>query len=232
MPYILSPLITQKLPSQWGEDKVYSTKELYKIDGKLPPVNYSKHTLAPHSLPHAEGSLHTIKEGKSIDKYIKESPDYFFGKVTVVKLSGNGYKKSDNVYHWEVSKDELDRELNGVIPDKLILSTENYPLTSEGFHDPNYILTLSIEAAKYLCTSKSFHMYGTSWKSTDYQPGGFERPIHNQIFTQAVILENLALHHVPSGEYFISAFPLYLEGASESPLTPVLFTKDEISNLF
>jgi hypothetical protein len=42
--------------------------------------------------------------------------------------------------------------------------------------------TLSQEAADYLISLDGFHLYGISWKSSDFNPGRPERPIHNTLF--------------------------------------------------
>jgi kynurenine formamidase len=72
-------------------------------------------------------------------------------------------------------------------------------------------------------------LYGTTWKSSDYAPGSMLRPIHNEIFRKAGIVECLNLKDVPGGDYFLVCFPLNIKGASESPVTAVLFEKNEIS---
>jgi len=228
MPYILSPLISEKNTEMWQEGQPYSRKPIYKIeDGKLPPVNYEEHTLKSHSLTHAEAPKHTQKDGKSVDQFF--AGNYFHGRCTVVLLEGDGYKKVDgNNYHWEVSLAELKKALNDSVPNKLLLSTDVYHLDASGYHDPNYVLTLSLEAAEWLVSNSKFNLYGTSWKSSDYSPGSVQRPIHNTLFTRAIILENLDLSNVPEGEYFLVAYPIRIEGASESPVTPVLFRFDEL----
>ena len=233
MPYILSPLIKENMTPLWFEGSPYEKENIYKIaDNKMPPINYDKHILKPHSLTHAESEKHICLNGKSIDQYF--SSDSFFGKCHVIKLRGNNYKKIDsNIYHWEITENELLEEIKNIPHlSKIIISTEFYPKNIDGFHDPNYVLTLSSSAANYLASLPDFNLYGTSWKSSDYMPGKKERPIHKTLFTKAIILECLDLENVPAGEYFLSAFPLRLENASESPLTPVLFTKHEISNIF
>ena len=75
---------------------------------------------------------------------------------------------------------------------------------------------------------ENLNLYGTSWKNSDFKPGSFDRPIHNTLFKSAVMLECLDLENVPAGNYFMTAYPIRIEGASESPVTPVLFTHDEI----
>jgi kynurenine formamidase len=151
----------------------------------------------------------------------------------VIKLQGNKYEsKGNGIYHWIISRQEIEDKVSiqKTIPNKILISTDFYPLNNDGYHDPNYVLTLSQEAADYLISLKEFHLYGTSWKSSDYNSGRTERPIHNTLFKKAGILENLDLKNVPEGIYFIAAFPLPLEEASESPVVPVLFTKEELAN--
>lgn len=236
MPYVLSPKIRLGSQGMWFEGEAYRKESLYSISsGKAPPVNYDLHSLKPHSLTHAEGALHTIDGGKSIDQYYSNL-NYMFGNCVCVKLRGNGYKLVDpekGLYLWEVSKHELTENLERVlcgreVPPKVILSSEFYPTNADGYHDPNYILILSKEAAEFLVSKTTFNMYGTSWKSSDYQPSSPERPIHKILFQNAIIFELLDLKSVPEGEYFFVGFPLRLEGSSESPVTPVLFEKNEL----
>lgn len=233
MPYILSPKITTRSSAMWGEQSAYEKKKLYSIDsGKLPPVNYDEHILRPHSLTHFETPAHTLIDGKRLD-YFYQHPEYFYGKTVVLKLRGNKYEsKGNGIFHWVISVDEIKQRLQalsiGIAPAKILITTEFYPLNDDGYHDPDYVLTLSQEAADFLISLSGFHLYGTSWKSSDYNPGKSDRPIHNTLFKKAGILENLDLKNVPEGIYFMTAFPLPLEDASESPVVPVLFTKDEL----
>ena len=134
---------------------------------------------------------------------------------------------------WEVSLTELKKgilEASGgeIIPDRIIVTVNDLPETATGLHCPDHVLILSQEAADYLTSNDNFCLYGTSWKSSDFRPGTKERPIHNTIFRKAVIMECLDLKNVPAGTYFMNAFPIPLQGASESPVCPVLFTKEEI----
>lgn len=234
MPYVLSPLIGQGSPGMWQEGPAYEKKTIYSIqEGKMPPVNYDEHTIRSHSLTHLETPAHTLKEGKTLDVFYKESLNYFYGKTLVIKLSGNNYKPLGNgIFHWIITVEEIKERLNklGVVnfPDKLLISTNIYPENSQGYHDPNYILTLSQGAADFLVSHKNFNLYGTSWKSSDYNPGKVERPIHNTLFMQSLILENLCLNLAPEGMYFMAAFPLPFWGASESPVVPVLFEQKEL----
>lgn len=230
MPYILSPLIKENMQGMWGEGSAYENENIYKIKaGQLPPVNYDKHILKSHSLTHIEGSKHIENQGESVDKYF--SGNYFYGDCTVLKLKGNKYKKlGEGVFHWEVSLEELKNAIGNKKINKLLITTEITYLNRDGFHDPNYVLTLSIEAAEYLIDNHPINLFGTSWKSSDYNPGSLDRPVHKKIFEKAVILECLDLEKVPQGNYFLMAYPLRIENSSESPVTPVLFNYDELKN--
>lgn len=233
MPYILSPIIKQGSSAMWMEGAAYEKKMIYSIaNGKLPHVNYDEHVLRPHSLTHFETPAHTINDGKRLDSFYRD-PNYFFGSTLVIKLQGNKYEsKGNGIYHWVISREEIETKINAqkTIQNKILISTDFYPLNNDGYHDPNYVLTLSQEAADYLISLDGFHLYGTSWKSSDFNPGKSERPIHNTLFKKAGILENLNLKNVPEGIYFIAAFPLPLGDASESPVVPVLFTKEELAH--
>lgn len=232
MPYILTPLIRENSSGMWFEGAAYSKENIYKINpGQMPPVNYDKHILKPHSLTHIEAQKHVEAEGLVIEDYF--AGNYFFGKCTVVRLKGNNFKKvTDEIYHWEVTLQQLKDHLCNKQPNKLLITIDDYKINSFGYQDPNFVLTLSQEAADWLVSNPNFNLYGTSWKSSDYKPKSAERPIHKTLFKQAAILENLDLKDVPDGEYFLNCFPLRLANASESPVTPVLFTKEEILEIF
>lgn len=234
MPYILSPMITVDSPGMWLEGSAYEKRNIYSIEeGELPSVNYDEHILRPHSLTHLETPAHTQKTGKTLEEYYKNSTQHFFGKTLVIKLQGNKYEsKGNGIFHWIVTVKEIESCLKrlevSTSISKLLITTEFYPINKSGYHDPNYVLTLSQKAADFLISCEDFNLYGTSWKSSDFNPGKVERPIHDTLFKKALILENLHLKDVPEGEYFISAFPLPLKGASESPVVPVLFMKEEV----
>lgn len=239
MPYVLSSAINESLPELWNEGFAYKKKNLYQIEeGKIPPVNYDTHILNSHSLTHIESSLHTNKSGKTIGDVYKMSEDYFFGRAIVIRLKGNKYKPIESMsgmFIWKIEKEEIEQELDGIDCKrirKIIITTDFYPTSSSGYHDPNYVLILTEFAANFLVDELKINYYGTSWKSSDFSPGSLLRPIHNILFKSAIIAECLDLHKVPPGEYFLVSFPLPINDASESPVVPVLFEKNEISNIF
>lgn len=230
MLYQLAHPITEQIVGMWQEGKPYLRTSLYTIEAnKLPPVNYSEYHLKPHSITHAEAPLHVIKNGKDILSFF-QSPHFFLGECLVIRLPGNHYKKLDQgeVYLWEVTKDELQQEMNKVLngktfAGKILITSEFYPVDENNMHDPNYVLILSQEAADFLISFENFHLYGTSWKSSDYKPGSIDRPIHKTLFKKALIVELLNLKNVPEGIYQYTGVPLPLENASESPIVPILY---------
>jgi arylformamidase len=228
MPYILSPNIQIDSLGMWGEGHAYTKKSIYSVDS-TPPVNYDEHILRPHSLTHLETPAHTIKDGKRLEHFYNTDLSYFYGPTLVIRLKGDKYVKDGNIHHWIISRAELEEALKPyIVPTKVLITTDTYPVNKNGYHDPNYVLTLSLEAAQLLVDLPGFNLYGNSWKSSDFRPGSRERPIHNKIFEKGLILENLNLRIVPEGVYFMCAFPLPLVDASESPVVPVLFSKNEL----
>ena len=226
MIHIISPPITTDSAGEWFEGNAYEKENLYSINpGKMPPVNYDKHILKPHSLTHIETPLHVFEDGHSIDYYIQSSPEIFYGKVHVIKFKNENWNDLGNgIKQKIITKNELSQKIKNIENlERILISVEDIPLNQHGYHDPNYVVTLDIEAAKLLTSQPNFKLFGTSWKSTDYMPGSAERPIHKEFFKKALILEYFNLNQVTEGIYTINCFPLNLVGASESPVTAVLF---------
>lgn len=235
MPYILAPIVKKNMPGMWAEGSPYSTETIYDIcsnDMSLPPVHYEMHALKPHSICHFDAPGHIIQNGKTIDELIEQTPEIFYGSVTVLNLKKpnfNPHQNAPHIQHWEVTLEELKNGLAHLN----VSSIRKLFLTFEGakenfFNDPKHALTLSVDAATWLTSEFDFNLFGTIWRSTDFQPGTRERPIHRILFNKGGILECINLTHVPEGNYFLSAFPIPLEGATESPTCPILYTSSEL----
>jgi arylformamidase len=161
MPYVLSPIIKSEASGMWSEGPAYEKKCIYSIaSGKLPAVNYDEHIIRAHSLTHLETPAHTQVNGRRLESYYKENLNHFFGKTLVIKLAGNKYVPvGNNIFHWVISLEEIkERIANLTVPNKILITTEFYPVNNQGFHDPNYILTLSQEAADFLVSLPSFDL--------------------------------------------------------------------------
>jgi arylformamidase len=239
MPYILSPLIEETFEGLWNEGVPYQRNCIYRIEGeKLPPVNYDEHILKPHSLPHAEGSKHTQSEGHTIDYYFTKSPQCFYGECLLLKFKNPKFisiDTSNTIFHWEISESELKEKIYSIVGKdyrikKLAITIDDnfLPTNKMKLHDPNYVMTLSEDAANFLDSFREFNAILTSWKSSDFKPGKRERPIHDILFKKAVIFECLTFIGVPEGKYFFNGFPLPLKHSSESPCCPVFFDYNEI----
>ncbi|MFZ4714441.1 MAG: hypothetical protein ACOYL6_12035 [Bacteriovoracaceae bacterium] len=237
MIYVLSPIIYEKLNGLWFEGAPYKRETIYEIKKEgSPPVNYSQYTLKPHSLPHIESPLHVNDASASIDHYFKKQTfDFFHGKCLLLKLKNTKFKETETsgIFHWEITRDELKNHIYHLMGENYIIEKialticdEELPLNEFGGHDPNFVITLSIEAANYLSEQVSYNAYLTSWKSSDFQPGKKDRPIHNILFKKGLIYECLNFRNIPEGEYYFVGFPLPLENASESPCCPIFFSKD------
>ncbi len=240
MPYILSNIVDTSVPGLWGEGEAYVRESIYDInsdDPQLPPVNYDSHLLKPHSIAHIDAPAHIIPGAPTCEHFYKSNRNKcFYGPVCVLRLAGSAWTQvegMDGIRLWRVSVQELAESIERVtggqsIPTKVFITADEVPCNRHGFHDPNYVLVLEEEAAKLLVANPNFNAYGTSWKSSDFQPGSRERPIHKILLSQAVLFECLKLDHVPEGRYFLNGFPLPLAGASESPVVPVLFEAHEL----
>ena len=193
MIYIIGNKIKSDDSGFWGEGEPYSVENIYSIElDKIPPVNYDVHTFKPHSLTHCESAKHTSNSGKTLDKILSLNPECFVGDCLVIKFKPFYIQISEKLFIHKVTKKELSDRIASLcqlraIPSKIIITTSNYPTTINGYHDPNYILVLDTEAANYLICLNNFNMFGTTWKSADYNPGHRERPIHDIIFQKAVI---------------------------------------------
>jgi kynurenine formamidase len=239
MPYILSPIIEEDFEGLWNEGPAYERKNLYRIQSdKLPAVNYDEHILRPHSLPHAEGSKHTQESGKTIDNYFEKSLDCFYGECLLLKFKDPKFvlvSEGSNLFHWQISESELKQKLYSFVGEnyqlkKIAITIDDHflPRNSKNLHDPNYVVTLSEEAAIFLISYGGFNAFLTSWKSSDFMPGKRERPIHDILFQKAIIFECLTFVGVPEGKYFFNGFPLPLKNSSESPCCPVFLNWNEI----
>jgi arylformamidase len=240
MPYVLCPPIHIKLPGLWGEGAPFSSEVIYDItstDLRHPPVHYNSYTIKPHSIPHIDAPGHIIPHGKTVDFFFHgKGMNSFFGETAVVKLTGEKWQRLETEskqWLWRISKNDLQEACYRIFsetkaPQKIFITAESAPITEYGFHDSQYILVLSEEAAQWLISIPGFNAFGTSWKSSDFEPSSRERPIHKILFSQAILFEQLKLDEVPEGIFWLSAFPLFLQGATESPVTPVLFRKDEL----
>lgn len=230
MPYVLSPPVTPSRGGVWGEGPAYEVNNIYGIETPGPPaVHYDQHLVRPHSVTHAESPGHIIAGGGGLDPFFDRG-HHFWGSVLVVRLPPGGYRstaRGERVN--EVSAEQLAAQLVGHDDvAKVLVTAEDTPVDEDGFHAVDHVLVLGEDAARLLIARPRFDLFGTSYRSSDHRPGSDERPIHRILFERAVILEYLDLRAVPAGRYVLCAFPVRLAGATESPVTPVLFTPDEL----
>lgn len=236
MPFILSRPVHPSLPELWREGAPYQRTNIY--DGcrsdtspAVPPVHYDAHILRPHSLAHADAPAHIIDGGKTIDSYfdIEKGRSPFWGPATVARIDVKHFKEKVCRVSLELLKEAIQSATGrSEPPSRLLLTADGIPAHPDLGHDPDWVLVLQEDAARWLVSSPAFVLFGTSWKSTDFMPGSRERPIHKILFEKAILFECLDLLPVPPGEYFWVGAPLRLVGASEAPACPLLFRKEEL----
>jgi kynurenine formamidase len=196
-------------------------------------------------LPHADAPAHILPNGKTIEKYFEnlDGSSPFWGPCVVLHMGADQYVQvpdsSGAPAHalLRVTLKHLQEALFRVTgarecPERLLLTSPDVPEGLGMSHHPDWVLVLDWDAAEWLAKSGKLVLYGTSWKSTDFMPGSRERPIHTLLFESALIYECLKLRHVPEGSYLWVGPPLPLEGASESPACPVLFSREELRGFF
>ncbi len=232
-------MIKEELPGLWKEGSPFAKESIYRIidENTLPPVNYDLIKLKPHSITHCETSLHVDNNGQSINDIFTKNPQYFIGNCLLLKFPDDYNEISNNLFIKKITLSEFLDKLNVMgfledFPSKIIFTTEYYPENEFGFHAENYILILADDLADYLSNKAEFHLYGTSWKSTDYQPNKNSRPIHRKLLKHGIVFELLCLNHVPQGNYFFSGIPLNIKGASESPVSPFLINFELLQNSY
>lgn len=236
MPYVLSPMIAPEAPGLWAEGAAYTVEPVYDLCNPAhPPVRYGAHRLAPHSLPHVDAPSHILEDGAPVEAYFTPARlASLHGPALLLKLRAPRWQDVAGQRHCAVDAETLRAEIRRATgtdmpPEKLILTLAELPQDGRGQHDPAHALTLTEDAARWLLANPRFDAYLTSWKSTDFQPGSRARPIHRLLLPRAAVFECLDLAAVPEGRYYLSAFPLPLAGASESPVCPVLFTAAEMA---
>jgi kynurenine formamidase len=189
MPYLIAPIIRKDLPELWAEGSPYSTEKIYDLcSGKenSPPVNYDAHTLRPHSICHFDAPNHIIENGNNITETLAKNQRTFYGPVSVLRLNEKKFvphPSVQKVLHWEVSLMDLQTALRNEDPskiEKVFLTFEE--AASDFYADRNFSFVLSLEAAQWLTSLPNFNLFGTVWRSADFQPGSRERPIHRELF--------------------------------------------------
>lgn len=241
MPYVIGSLISEKDAGFWGEGAPYKKDIIYNIHStsdRSPPVHYESHTLKPHSICHVDAPGHIVQDGKKIDDYFTQGLIHFFGPAWVIQATdlpwqsvnspqGEMFVRLISVGWLEAKLDALGADLARL--ERLIVGAPDAPLLGEQ-QDPSFIQVFSPEATEKLAQLPNFKLFGTSSKSTDFQPTSRQRPCHTLLFEHNIaIVECLKLSGVPEGEYWFFGVPLPLTGATESPICPVLFTKEEMA---
>jgi arylformamidase len=169
------------------------------------PYDFSLLKLTAHTATHADMPLHFIPGGMACE----EIPlDRFYGAAKVLKIPCEGHITAADLQKHTINAGDI-----------VLLCTGQ----SENMSDPVFredYKALTAEAAEYLA-SLGVKTVGVDYLSVDAWDNGF--PVHKILLGGGVtILEGLVLHHVPEGEYTLSALPLKIKGADGSPVRAIL----------
>lgn len=233
---------SEAMPAQWFEKTTFTLSPTYRRldDPNSAPINADTCILFAHSLSHVEGHSHTNTNGQRLADILRERRECFEGPVVVLRFNKieaettpSTDPKRTAIVH-RVSREELVAKLEELGVDqskveKVFITVDGIEYDQFNRQRRGYHLVLSEDAARFLISLPKFNAFGTSYKSTDYNPTGRDLPIHELIFSRGVSYENLFLRDVPSGVYLLEGGrPLEIEGTDAFVVAPVLRTADEV----
>jgi arylformamidase len=186
----------------WPGDPPYAVAWAARIargDG----ANVAQLSIGAHTGTHADGPYHVREDGARISAV---PLDAFVGPARVIDARGMESIEPD----WLIERIAGD-------PPRILLRTGCW---SDPAVFPTRYPALTPPAAELL--KGRCILYGTDAPSVD-PPDSHDLPAHHVLAAAGVvILENLLLDDVASGEYGLIALPLRLEDADSSPVRAVL----------
>jgi arylformamidase len=167
-------------------------------------VNLSRITLSPHTGTHADAPYHYDESGLRMDEV---PPERYIGPARLVALEGRAMI---------AVADLQGLDLEGV--ERLLVRTGSCPDATR-FH--RNFTAFEPDAVRYLAR-RGVRLIGTDAHSMDPMESK-ELPAHHACAAAGIlIIENLNLEAVPTGDYELIALPLKLTGADGSPVRAVL----------
>jgi arylformamidase len=150
--------------------------------------------------------LHFIPGGDTCDGI---ALDRFYGPARVLKLTCGGHVSAADLQKHKINAGDI----------ILICTGQSVNMADPVFREDFKALTT--DAAEYL-VARGVKTVGVDYLSVD-EYGAPGVPVHKILLGGGVtVLEGLVLHHVPAGEYTLSALPLKIKGAEGSPVRAIL----------
>lgn len=187
----------------WPGDTAFSLELTWRM-AEGASVNVSRLTLSPHNGTHADAPFHYDPNGLTMAEV---PPDRYIGPARLVALEGRA----------SVSLADLAKlDLSGTT--RLLVRTGSCPDPIHFYPDFTYF---EPAAVAYLAQN-GIGLIGTDAHSMD-PADSKDLPAHHACRGAGIlILENLNLATVPTGDYELIALPLKLAGADGSPVRAVL----------
>jgi arylformamidase len=170
-------------------------------------VQVTRFSLGAHAGTHLDAPRHVLGDGYPGVESL--ALDILVGAAVVVDLSG----------YTALTADTLAAQLGATAPQRLLLKLRATPLTATNFmafHSPD-------ESAAHWLVQQGVRLLGLDVPSAD-APEAEELAVHRILLTAGIIIvENLLLGDVASGEWQLACLPLKLMGADGAPARAVLW---------
>ena len=152
----------------------------------------SAYTATAHSATHVDAPLHYVLGGDDISS-LPLNP--FVGGCTVIELSG------------EITGEQAEQTLRAVKEKRVLIKGNGNAFLSQ--------------SAAFAFASEGVELVGTDAPSIA-RPGNDAKP-HKELLGAGVpILENLNLHEIEPGNYFLVAVPIKMAGMEGAPVRAIL----------
>jgi len=173
-------------------------------------VSLSMISMVVHLGTHVDAPAHILQGGSLINGLKLEN---MLGESKVIDVSGNLI----------ITKELLKSQLRELPVGKIILLKTGYKnyIETSGEFETNYPY-MEEDAADFLVESGA-KTVGVDTPNVD-RYGDKSMRVHKKLLGSGmIIVENLRLHHVTSGNYRFIGLPIYIKGVEAAPLRAILF---------
>ena len=195
----------------WPGDTIFSCGwSARQEDGSS--VNIARLEMSAHSGTHADAPLHVASEWPASETL---PIDAFVGNAYVVDVSDERRSASSTT----IGADTLAAKMADVTDFSRVLVRTGCSVRSGNF--PEAWPSLDEQAVRWL-VRRGLRLLGIDAPSVDARSSTL-LPVHHALFSAgAYVLENLNLHHVVVGPYYLYAQPLLVVGADAAPVRAIL----------
>lgn len=174
-------------------------------------ANVSALAFGSHTGTHVDAARHFFDDGQPIDEVPLER---LIGRAIVIAV-GDDVNAIGSEHLATAGIDGHTR---------VLIRTRNSSYNAEREFRPDYTY-LAPEGAEYL-VDRGVELVGVDYLSIEQFHSGHHRTHRTLLARQVVIVEGLALHGVPPGEYQFICLPLRLAGIDGAPARAVLIADD------